>query len=36
MNKLYEKNEVTFAIILIIVYVIGTSVFWLDFIYIFA
>lgn len=26
MNKLYEKNEVTFAIILIIVYVIGTSV----------
>lgn len=26
MNKIYQKNEVTFAIILIIVYVIGTGV----------
>ena len=26
MNKLYKKNEVTFAIIMIVIYVIGTSV----------
>lgn len=26
MNKIYEKNEVTFAIILIVIYVVGTSV----------
>ena len=26
MNKLYKKNEVTFAIIMIVIYVVGTSV----------
>ena len=26
MNKIYKKNEVTFAIICIVIYVVGTSI----------
>ena len=26
MNKIYKKNEVTFAIICIVIYVLGTSI----------